>query len=60
MHYYTFETESGVPILEISETETKAHATFPSEAMAAWNYMKDFTKDPETKTLFYKGQKVKL
>lgn len=23
-------------------------------------YMKDFTKDPETKTLFYKGQKVKL
>ncbi len=60
MHHYVFENASGVPILHLSETETKAHATFPSECMAAWEYMRDFRKDPETKELYYKGEKVKM
>jgi poly(3-hydroxybutyrate) depolymerase len=60
MHYYVFNTKSGVPILKVSETEQKAHATLPSEVMEAWEYMKDYTKDPESKELYYKGEKVVL
>lgn len=60
MHHYVFETTGGVPILNVSETENKAHATFPSECFAAWDYMKDFSKDPKTKQLYYKGQKVEI
>ena len=33
-------------------------ATFPSECMAAWEYMRDFRKDPKTKELYYKGEKA--
>lgn len=58
MTHYVFETASGVPLLHLSETDTKAHATWPSECELAWEYFTDFTKDPDTKVLYYKGEAV--
>ncbi len=57
--HYVFSTADGVPLLHLSETDTKAHATWPSECELAWSgYMADFSKDPATKTLYYKGEAV--
>lgn len=54
MTHYVFETEDKVPMLHLSETSTKAHATWPSECEEVWNeFFTKFTKDPKTKTLSY-------
>lgn len=58
--HYVFETPEGVPLLHLTETDTKAHATWPSECMLVWEkYFTKFSKDPETKVLYYEGQPVK-
>ena len=56
--HYVFEDAAGVPLLHLSETDSKAHATWPSECEEAWKYFEDFRKDPETKELYYKDRKV--
>lgn len=57
--HYIFETEDHVPMLHLTETDTKAHATWPSECEYVWNeFMAKFTKDPETKELYYEGKKI--
>lgn len=56
MTHYVFENEDGIPMLYLTETETKAHATWPSECEIVWKeFFTKFTKDPETKKLYYKG-----
>lgn len=58
--HYVFTTEAGVPLLHLSETDTKAHATWPSECELTWSeYFVNFSKDPETKALYYKGERVR-
>lgn len=53
--HYVFETEDGIPMLHLTETDTKAHATWPSECELAWTeFLSKFTKDPVTKALSYK------
>ncbi len=55
--HYLFETEDGVPMLHLTETDTKAHATWPSECEAVWHkFFMNYTKDPITKELYYKGK----
>ncbi|MGL5436855.1 MAG: alpha/beta hydrolase family esterase [Lachnospiraceae bacterium] len=55
--HYVFETADGVPMLHLTETETKAHATWPSECEEVWNqFFTKYTKDPVTKELFYEGK----
>ena len=55
--HYVFETGDGVPMLHLTETDTKAHATWPSECESVWNdYFTKFTKDPVTKDLYYEGR----
>ena len=55
--HYLFETEEGVPMLHLTETDTKAHATWPSECEFVWNeFFTKFTKDPVTKELYYDGR----
>lgn len=55
--HYVFETERGVPMLHLTETDTKAHATWPSECESVWNeFFEKFTKDPLTKELYYEGK----
>lgn len=52
--HYVFETEGGVPMLHLTETATKAHATWPSECEEVWSeFFTKFTKDPKTKKLSY-------
>ncbi|MDO4265292.1 MAG: PHB depolymerase family esterase [Eubacteriales bacterium] len=55
--HYIFETKAGVPLLYLTETDTKAHATWPSECEFVWTeFLSHFAKDPETKQLFYNGK----
>ncbi len=56
---YIFRTKSGVPLLRCVEAATKAHAIWPSECEMAWTeWFVKFSKDPETKELYYEGKKV--
>ncbi|HJC47680.1 MAG TPA: prolyl oligopeptidase family serine peptidase [Candidatus Lachnoclostridium pullistercoris] len=58
---YLFRTKDGVPILRCVETATKAHAIWPSECEMAWTqWFSKFSKDPETKELYYEGKKVEI
>lgn len=58
---YIYHTNSGVPILRCVETATKTHAVWPSECEMAWcEFLSHFTKDPDTKELYYDGEKVSL
>lgn len=58
--HYVFETADGVPMLHLTETDTKAHATWPSECEAVWNgFFTKFTKDPADKELFYEGKRCR-
>lgn len=58
--HYIFNTADGVPMLHLTETDTKAHAAWPSECEMVWTtFLNKFTKDPETKELFYEGKSVK-
>lgn len=55
--HYVFETADGVPMLHLTETDTKAHATWPSECESVWNeFFTKFTKDSVTKALYYEGK----
>ena len=56
-----YRNSQGVPILRCVEAATKTHAVWPSECEMAWTeFMRDFSKDPDTKELYYKGEKVVL
>ena len=58
---YIYRNSQGVPILRCVEAATKTHAVWPSECEMAWTeFMRDFSKDPDTKELYYKGEKVVL
>lgn len=58
---YLFRTKDGVPILRCVEAATKAHAIWPSECEMAWTqWFSRFSKDPETKELYYDGKKVEI
>lgn len=51
---YIFHSSAGVPILRCIETETKTHAAWPSECEMAWTeFLRHYSKDPETKQLHY-------
>ena len=59
MTHYVFENTNQVPLLHLTETTTKAHATWPSECEQVWTeFFTKFTKDHEKKDLFYKGKLV--
>ena len=59
--HYVFETGDGVPMLHLTETATKAHATWPSECELVWEeFFTKFTKNPETKELYYEGKPVSV
>ena len=59
MTHYVFENAKQVPMLHLTETDTKAHATWPSECEQVWTeFFTKFTKDHETKELFYEGKLV--
>ena len=56
---YLFCSTSGVPILRCVETATKTHAIWPSECEMAWTeWFTKFSKDPDTKMLYYEGKCV--
>lgn len=58
---YIFRTKAGVPLLRCVEAATKAHAIWPSECEMAWTeWFTKFSKDPETKELYYEGKKVEI
>lgn len=58
---YLYENSQGVPLLRCVETSTKTHAIWPSECEMAWcEFLSLFSKDPQTKELYYKGEKVVL
>ena len=55
---YIFTTEGGVPMFTAVEVTDMTHAIMPSEINYAWDIMKGFSKDPETKALYYNGEVV--
>lgn len=58
---YVFRTKEGIPLLRCVEAATKAHAIWPSECEMAWTeWFTKFSKDPETKELYYEGKKVRI
>lgn len=58
--HYIFENADGVPMLHLTETATKAHATWPSECEEVWNeFFTKFRKDHVTKELYYEGKLCK-
>lgn len=57
--HYIFKTSKEVPMLYLTETDTKAHATWPSECELVWQeFFTKFKKNENTKTLYYRGQAV--
>ncbi|MGI6029084.1 MAG: S-layer homology domain-containing protein [Candidatus Heteroscillospira sp.] len=58
---YTYSTSEDVPMLMGVEVATKTHAIWPSECFDAWeNWFENYTKDPKTHTLYYKGEEVEI
>ncbi len=47
------ENEDGVPMVGLTYTECLIHALYPEYAKIAWNYMKQFSRDPETLEITY-------
>ena len=45
--------KDGVPMVGLSYTQGLIHALYPQYAGIAWNYMKHFSRDPETKAIIY-------
>ena len=57
--HYLYRNHQGIPVLRCVEAATKTHAVWPSECEMAWtSFLRDFSKDPETRELFYRGEKV--
>ncbi len=57
---YVFKNNQGFPMLRMIEADTKTHAIWPSECRMIWEeWFSKFTKDPDTKTLYYEGQEVR-
>lgn len=58
---FLFKTKDGVPLLRLVENDLKTHAIMPAECEMAWTeWFTKFTKDPETKDLYYEGKKVEI
>lgn len=56
---YLFDNKAGVTVLRIMEVETKIHAILPCECRMIWeDWFSHFTKDEETKVLYYDGKAV--
>lgn len=56
---YLFKNSQGFPMLRMVEADTKTHAIWPSECRMIWEeWFSKFTKNPETKVLYYEGQEV--
>lgn len=59
MNVYRFETESGYPMFTGVEIVGMRHASIPSFLEYFWQEgMSHYTRDPETKVLYYDGQVV--
>jgi len=43
----------GVPVVELSCTENLTHALYPNYSVIAWDYMKHFSRNPETGLVTY-------
>ena len=47
------ENDAGVPMVGLTYTECLIHALYPEYAKIAWNYMKHFSRNPETLEITY-------
>ena len=58
---FIFSTKAGVPLLRLVENDYKTHAIMPTECEMAWTeWFTKFSKDPDTKELYYEGNKVEI
>ena len=46
-------TEDGVPVVAFNLTENLIHALYPEYGYLAWDYVKQFSRDPETGAITY-------
>jgi len=49
----SWHNKANVPIMKFANVEGLNHALYQGYAELAWNYMKQFSRDPATKKLFY-------
>lgn len=50
---WTIRNKDGIPLLKMSCTENLTHALYPGYGEIAWNFMKDFSRDPKTGGVVY-------
>ena len=54
MNYtWLFNNDDGVPMVGVSVTESMQHALYPPYADLFWNFVKHYSRDPETKAVLY-------
>jgi len=50
---WTIKNKDGIPILKMSCTENLTHSLYPNYSQIAWNFMKNFSRDPKTGGIVY-------
>jgi hypothetical protein len=50
---WTIKNKEGSPLMKLSCTENLTHALYPGYGEIAWNFMKNFSRDPKTGGIVY-------
>ncbi len=50
---WLFNNDDGVPMVGVSVTEAMQHALYPPYADLFWDFVKHYSRDPETKAVIY-------
>lgn len=53
-HSWYLHDSSGVPMVGVNITEELVHALYPAYGEIAWNFFKNFSRDPKTGAIRYK------
>ena len=53
---WTVNNPDGLPVMAMSCTENTTHALYPCYAELAWDFFKDFSRDPDTGAIVYQAQ----
>ncbi len=57
---YSWENAQGIPVFQWGQTILRSHNCYPAEMPILWDYLKNFSKDPETGKRFYNGTEIDL
>ena len=52
-HTWYLNNDDGVPMIAVNVTEDLAHALYPEYANVVWDYIKHFSRNPDTLEVIY-------